>query len=117
MKNILSYIKKENKHTCDGCNQCDSTDDLLNDAAHNNPQKYYHVFDEYPEFIKEYNKLTNNSNIFDSFTDKIKNHTINIDEIITLNTLAQGVVDDTFREFLYQKIIDELIIYCFVGRK
>ncbi|MGI6564875.1 hypothetical protein [Methanosphaera sp.] len=121
MFTFIRKMFKKNTHNCKNCDECNHCNDLINDLPHINSQKYYEQFDEYPEFIKQYQKLTRSNNIFDSFTEKIKNqHGITnetIDEIITLNTLAQGVIDDHFREFLYQKIIDELIIYCFISRK
>ena len=72
---------------------------------------------EYSSFMEEYLKITGNDNIFKSFTEKVqnKNHITNNTqkEVFALNTLVNGIKDKDLKCWIYQKIIDELIIYCF----
>ncbi|MDY6151890.1 MAG: hypothetical protein SPI06_00630 [Terrisporobacter sp.] len=72
---------------------------------------------EYSSFMEEYLKITGNDNIFKPFTEKVqnKNHiTKNTQkEVFALNTLVNGIKDKDLKCWIYQKIIDELIIYCF----
>lgn len=80
----------------------------------------YHMYSEANNFFKEYNHITHNEDIFKDFTTKLNtNYTINddsVEQLIALITLAPAVHDNEFREFIYQKIIEELVYYCFVGK-
>lgn len=71
---------------------------------------------EYLSFLKEYMKVTGTDYIFKDFTEKIENPIPATDikkGVYALNTLVKGVNDEKLKNFIYQIIIDELIIYCF----
>lgn len=71
---------------------------------------------EYLSFLKEYMKITGTDYIFKDFTDKIENPIPATDikkGVYALNTLVKGINDENIKNFIYQLIIDELIIYCF----
>ena len=95
-------------HTCCCKNDTKKVDDIT-------------TLKEYPRFMKEFLKITGNDDIFMDFTDKIE-HQGHINEdtkknVLALNTLVQGIDDIRFREYIYHKIIDELILYCFGSQK
>lgn len=73
-------------------------------------------YKEYEEVIEAILKGTGNYDIFRRFDEKIKlnrNPTQIQQNVIILTNLAAAIKDDQFKNLLYQKIIEELVLITF----
>lgn len=72
---------------------------------------------EYQEVLEALLKTTGNYEVFKSFEEKLQNRTTTPQQtkqiILTLTSLAPAISNQKFKEEIYQKIIEELVLMVF----
>lgn len=74
-------------------------------------------YDEYNEIIEALLKATGNFEVFDTFENKLKERNCTPEQlrknILILTTLSEAIKNQDLKLELYEKIIQEIVLYLF----